>query len=107
MISCQRKYRLISSTNGNVIRLVSENYIRNDIDLRLPGHSDNPFPTSDASYILCVDSQTLLQQIDALSDPSIINVLILQTSFNIVAYKSRSIQQTLLSLLSNPEKHFY
>lgn len=101
-----QKVQLLSTRRGNVVRLVREHYLRNDIDCRLPGASENPFTTEDAKFVLAIDSETVLNQIDALQHPKFTNVVILQTVYEMVKQKSRSIQKNLDKLLSTPEKHF-
>ena len=98
--------QLISSRRGNVIRLVREHYLREDIDSRLPCHSDNVFTTEDCQFVISLDADTILNQIDALQHEKFTNVLILQTVYDIVQKKSRAIQKNLDKLLSTPEKHF-
>jgi len=102
----KHKSLLLSTRRGNVIRLVREHYVRTNIDTRLPGHSENPFTTEGAKFIISLDAETILNQIDALQHPKFVNVVILQTVYDIVKNKSRSIQHRLDRILSTPEKHF-
>ena len=100
------KAQLISTRRGNVVRLVREHYLRKDIDTRLPGFSENPFTSDDCNFVLSLDSETILNQIDALQHEKFTNVVILQTVYDMVQKKSRAIQKNLDKLLSNPDKHF-
>ncbi|OHT13332.1 RNB-like protein [Tritrichomonas foetus] len=97
---------LLHTRRGNVIRLSREHYLRDDIDCRLPGKSDSPFTTEDAKYVLVLDSETILNQIDAFSNEFFINVVILETTYDMIRTKSRAKQNQLDKILRTPEKHF-
>lgn len=102
----KHKTQLQRTHRGNVIRLVREHYLRNEIDSRLPGVSENPFTTSDAKFVLVLDQETILNQVDALQNDAMVNVLFLETIYDIVRSKSRSILNRLDHFIRMPEKHF-
>ena len=92
-------------TRRNVIRLNREHYIREDIDCRLPGVSEHPFTTDDCAKVIVLDTEVVLNQVDALQHESVKNVMIIQTVYDSVKSKSRAVQNRLDRLLRNPEKH--
>lgn len=97
---------LLHTRRGNVIRLSREHYIREDIDCRMPGRSDSPFPTPEVNYIIVLDSETILNQIDSFQNENIINAIILETSYETVKQKSKAKINQLNKILKTPEKHF-
>jgi len=92
-------------TRRSVIRLTSEHYLRDDIDTRLPGASERPFTSPGAARVLILDSETVLNQMDALQSEFMGDVLFLQTVYDSVKLKSRSTQNRVDRLLRTPEKH--
>ncbi|KAH0788561.1 exosome complex exonuclease RRP44 [Histomonas meleagridis] len=100
------KTQLLHTRRGNVIRLSREHYLREDIDCRLPNFSENPFTTPDAEYVLVLSSETILNQMDALQDDNMKNILFLQTIYETVRTKSRATINRLDRLIRTPEKHF-
>lgn len=100
------KTQLLHTRRGNVIRLSREHYLRDDINCQLPGFCTNPFTNSDAKFVLVLDTDTILNQIDALHDDNFVNALFLQTVYDSVKMKSRAVINRLDRLIRTPEKHF-
>lgn len=90
---------LLHTRRGNVIRLSREQYLRDDIECQIPDPSE-------AQYVLVLDSETILNQIDSFQNEFIINVIILETSYDMIQAKSRAKQAQLNKILRTPEKKF-
>ncbi|XP_067890391.1 exosome complex exonuclease RRP44 [Heterodontus francisci] len=116
--------------SGGVLKIVREHYLRDDILCGWrpceecgarglgstqapgprPGLSDQPHTTSDLCpqpHYVVPDTNVVLHQIDILEDPTIQNVVILQTVLQEVRHRSAPVYKRIKDVINNHEKHFY
>ncbi|KAL8570447.1 exosome catalytic subunit dis3 [Nucella lapillus] len=107
---------------GSIMKIVREHYLRDDVTCgsRACGaceHPPNEKPLEEApengsslckkQHYLLPDTNVVLHQIDVIEDPSVTNVIILQTVMNEVMHRSLPVFKRLKDMLANPDKHFY
>lgn len=107
---------------GKVMKIVREHYLRDDITCgsrvcAVCDHHQDGQPLEEAAasrsslctrahYVL-PDTNVVLHQIDVIEDPSVTNVIVLQTVLEEVKHRSIPAFKRLKDMLVNPDKHFY
>ncbi|XP_041376230.1 exosome complex exonuclease RRP44-like [Gigantopelta aegis] len=107
---------------GSVMKIVREHYLRDDItcgsqtcescehdadDQPLQRDPSNDSSACPGAHYLLPDTNVVLHQIDVLEDPSLTNVVILQTVLDEVKARSIPSYKRLKDILGNSSKHFY
>ncbi|XP_076462182.1 LOW QUALITY PROTEIN: exosome complex exonuclease RRP44-like [Babylonia areolata] len=108
---------------GSVMKIVREHYLRDDVtcgslacgSCEHPKNEKPPLveaPESRSSlckkrHYLLPDTNVVLHQIDVIEDPSVTNVIILQTVLDEVRHRSLPAFKRLKDMVVNPDKHFY
>ncbi|KAK0045183.1 exosome complex exonuclease RRP44 [Biomphalaria pfeifferi] len=107
---------------GGVMKIVREHYLRDDISCgsmacvkNCQGLEREPLeesPDSDSSLLrkshyVIPDTNVVLHQIDVLEDPSIKNVIILQTVLDEIRHRSAPVYKRVTEMISSSQKHFY
>nr|KAI8762821.1 exosome complex exonuclease RRP44 [Biomphalaria glabrata] len=107
---------------GGVMKIVREHYLRDDISCgsmacvkNCQGLEREPLeesPDSDSSLLrkshyIIPDTNVVLHQIDVLEDPSIKNVIILQTVLDEIRHRSAPVYKRVTEMISSSQKHFY
>ncbi|KAK7114496.1 exosome complex exonuclease RRP44-like [Littorina saxatilis] len=109
---------------GSVMKIVREHYLRDDITCgsrvcglcehpkkqQKPPLEENPNNRSSLckrQHYLLPDTNVVLHQIDVIEDPSVTNVIILQTVLDEVKHRSIPAFKRMKDMLGNPDKHFY
>lgn len=111
---------LKKNKRGNVLKIVREHYLREDLscgsDLcnecdskeavleKCPQHKSTVY--SNPHYLL-LDTNIILEQIDVLEEPSLTNVIIVQTVLQEVKHRSSVIYKRLKDLITSPGRKFY
>jgi len=103
------------------MKIVREHYLRDDIYCGSPlcciceDQEVCPLeeaPVSDSCLVpvphyLVPDTNVLLHQIDVIEDPSVKNIIILQTVLEEIKHRSAPIYKRVKEMISNSAKHFY
>ncbi|GFR81945.1 exosome complex exonuclease RRP44 [Elysia marginata] len=106
---------------GGVMKIVREHYLRDDISCGSQAFNKSEsdgkepleaLPISDSKLVpqphyLIPDTNVVLHQIDILEDPSVKNVVILQTVLDEVRHRSAPIYKRVKDVLATSHKHFY
>ncbi|CAL1543487.1 unnamed protein product [Lymnaea stagnalis] len=107
---------------GGVMKIVREHYLRDDISCGSLACTEDcepmdkePLeenPISDSKLVpephyLVPDTNVVLHQIDILEDPSVKNVIILQTVLDEIRHRSAPVYKRVKDILGNSQKHFY
>ncbi|KAK9713411.1 hypothetical protein RND81_06G025500 [Saponaria officinalis] len=96
---------------GKVQKIVREHYLRDDIYCGAPFCKSCDASVSrlsaDASTILVVDTNVVLNQIDLLEKTAIDDVVVLSVVLDEVQNKNKSVYKRLRDICSNPSRKFY
>uniref|UniRef100_A0A8D9BV86 Protein DIS3 homolog n=1 Tax=Cacopsylla melanoneura TaxID=428564 RepID=A0A8D9BV86_9HEMI len=111
---------LRKNKRGNVLKIVREHYLRDDLSCgsELCDECDakeailEKTPTSNSkqytqSHYLLLDTNIILQQIDVLEEPTLCNIIVIQTILQEVKHRSSSVYKRLKDLIANPNRKFY
>ncbi|KAI5707300.1 hypothetical protein M8J75_016503 [Diaphorina citri] len=111
---------LKKNKRGNVLKIVREHYLRDDLscgsELCLACDTKeailDKIPTSSSKkymepHYLLLDTNIILEQIDILEEPTLCNVILVQTILQEVKHRSSSVYKRLKDLISNPSRKFY
>ncbi|XP_071174781.1 exosome complex exonuclease RRP44-like isoform X2 [Mytilus edulis] len=106
---------------GSIIKIVREHYLRDDItcgcqscticdknDVKpLESKPVNKSKLCKKSHYLILDTNVVFHQIDVVEDPSIQNVIVLQTVLEEIRHRSAPAYKRVKDFIANPDKHFY
>ncbi|XP_020278161.1 exosome complex exonuclease RRP44 [Pseudomyrmex gracilis] len=108
---------------GNIFKTVREHYLRDDIycgfkscvkckarplDMILDEErSDIKSSLIQDSYLLVLDTNIILDQIDVLEEDVITNVIILQTVLEEVRHRSSAVYKKLKNIIGDPKRKFF
>ncbi|KAK9499175.1 hypothetical protein O3M35_003675 [Rhynocoris fuscipes] len=107
---------------GNILKIVREHYLRDDIwcgskacsscKAKLKEKILDAEPKSKSTAVaephyLFLDTNAVLDQIDALEEPYLKNVVILQTVLEEVKHRSSTIYKRLKEIISDSKRNFY
>jgi exosome complex exonuclease DIS3/RRP44 len=102
--------------HGKILKVVRENYLRNDVEHGLGSKlcqesaENTPSNTLNCTTNAClivVDTNVVLNQIDILESECIKNIILPQTTLREVKHRSLSIYKRVRSLITNLEKNFF
>ncbi|CAO2834115.1 unnamed protein product [Amaranthus hypochondriacus] len=107
----QSKSFFKKTKGGKVLKVVREHYLRDDIycgaSICKTCDSSVARLSSDASTILIVDTNVVLNQIDLLENPAINEVVVLSVVLDEVKNKNLSVYNRLRTLCSNSQRKFF
>lgn len=108
---------------GNIFKTVREHYLRDDIycgfkeckkckarsrDMILDEEDAGAKSSLISSpYVLILDTNVILDQIDILEEDAIINVVILQTVLEEIRHKSSNVYKKLRNIIKDPKRKFF
>eukprot|EP00088_Acartia_fossae_P011168 TRINITY_DN15618_c0_g1_i4.p1 TRINITY_DN15618_c0_g1~~TRINITY_DN15618_c0_g1_i4.p1 ORF type:complete len:992 (-),score=249.26 TRINITY_DN15618_c0_g1_i4:1-2976(-) len=119
-----QKVFLKKTKRGNIIKEVREHYLRDDIRCGHPKCqkcdlvgsvnkallTENPISVASVClepHYIVVDTNIVLEHIDALESEGFCNVIILQTVLDEVRHRSSPIYKRLKDIISNPARNFW
>ncbi|KAL2905965.1 Exosome complex exonuclease RRP44-like protein A [Bienertia sinuspersici] len=107
----QSKSFVKKTKGGKVVKVVREHYLRDDIycgaSICKTCDSSAARLSSDASVILIVDTNVVLNQIDLLENQAIDEVVVLSVVLDEVKNKNLSVYNRLRTLCSNSQRKFF
>uniref|UniRef100_A0A1B6DID1 PIN domain-containing protein n=1 Tax=Clastoptera arizonana TaxID=38151 RepID=A0A1B6DID1_9HEMI len=115
-----KKVFLKKTKRGNILKIVREHYLRDDIycgsyacdkcndnNKILSTDPDSDNILFDMPHYLILDTNVILNQIDVLEEPTLCNVIVLQTVLEEVKHRSSSVYKRLKEIIADSRRNFY